>query len=622
MDRALENGFSSLAAAVVKAELMPALTDPLSTLTVFAPTNAAFDTLASVLGTDINGLLALPNLADVLTYHVLGTEVESTDITNGSIVQPLSASNTLKLTLTSGGNVFVNQAQVTAADIEADNGIVHVLNEVVLPVKTVVDRALENGFSSLATAVVNSELMPALTNPFSTLTVFAPTNEAFDNLASALGTDINGLLSDPDLAEVLIYHVLGTEVESTDITNGAIVQPLSNANTLKLTLTSGGNVFVNQAQVTAADIEADNGVVHVLDAVLLPSETVVDVALDNGFTSLAAAVVKAELIPALTNPLSTLTVFAPTNEAFDNLSTALGTDINGLLELPNLADVLTYHVLGTYVASSDITNGAIVQPLSATNNLKLTLTSGGDVFVNQAKVSAADIEADNGIVHVLDGVVLPVETLVDLAIDNGFTSLASAVVKAELLPALTNPFANLTVFAPTNEAFDNLASTLGTDINGILALPNLEDILTYHVLGTKLLAAQLTTGPVSALNGKTLNIDTSAGVKVNNSNVILADAEAFNGVAHVIDAVLLPAPSRTDETLVEDIVVYPNPTTEVIRFNNLPVSEYQIMNAVGNVVKTGQTVGGEINVAELSSGAYFINFKNTEAALKASFIKK
>ncbi|MBM3428721.1 MAG: fasciclin domain-containing protein, partial [Bacteroidetes bacterium] len=280
----------------------------------------------------------------------------------------------------------------------------------------------------LEAALLQEGLASALQDPNASLTVFAPDDQAFENLALAFGTDINGLLALDNLSEILLYHVLGTPVLSSQVTNGAIVDPLGGGNTLKLTLTSMGSVFINHAQVSYADITADNGVLHVVDEVLLPSETVVDVALDNGFTYLATAVVTAELLPALTNPLATYTVFAPTNEAFEALAGALGTDVNGLLALPNLADVLTYHVIAGLTPSSSVTNGLIAQPLSSTNTLKFTVTSMGAVYVNQAQVTLTDVPADNGVVHVLNAVVLPVETVVDLAINNGLTYLATAVV--------------------------------------------------------------------------------------------------------------------------------------------------------------------------------------------------
>jgi transforming growth factor-beta-induced protein len=610
-----------LEAALLQEGLSGALQNPGASLTVFAPDDQAFEQLANALQTDIAGLLALDNLSDILLYHVLGTAVPSTAVTNGAIVEPLSNSNTLKLTLTGSGNVFVNHAQVETPDLTTDNGIVHSINAVLLPVQTVVDVALDNGFTTLATAVITAELLPALSNPLATLTVFAPTNEAFTALAGALGTDINGLLALPNLADVLTYHVLGTEVPSSAVTNGAIVQPLSTSNTLKLTVTSTGSVFVNQAQVTLADVTADNGVVHVINEVVLPAQTVVDVAINNGFSYLATAVVTAELLPALSEPLATYTVFAPTNAAFDNLAGALGTDINGLLALPNLADVLTYHVLGTEVPSSAVTNGAIVQPLSPSNTLKLTVTSTGSVFVNQAQVTLADVAADNGVVHVIDAVVLPVETVVDVAIDNGFSTLVTAVVQEELVPVLINPLASLTVFAPTNEAFQNLADQLSTDINGLLALPNLTEVLTYHVLGTEVFSTELTAGPVNTLNGSPVTVSLTNGVMINNANVTLADVLAYNGVVHVIDAVLLPIDTQIDQFSNEQVTLFPNPVQDVLTING-EVLNYSIMDQQGRLIQKGGLMSNKtIDFGVMESGIYFVQLQTASGMSNHKVIK-
>jgi uncharacterized surface protein with fasciclin (FAS1) repeats len=534
----------------------------------------------------------------------------------------LSATNTLKLTKTTTNNVFVNQAQVSAADLEADNGVVHVLNAVVLPSETVVDVAIDNGFTSLTAAVVKAELVPALSNPFATFTVFAPTNAAFDSLAVALNTTVSGLLNLPNLADILKYHVLGTEVASSAVTNGAIVAPLSTTNTLKLTKTTTGNVFINQAQVTAVDINSDNGIVHVLNAVVLPSETVADVAIDNGFSTLTSAVVKAELLPLLTDPFGTFTVFAPTNAAFESLAAALDTTVNGLLNLPNLANILAYHVLGTEVASSAVTNGAIVTPLSTTNTLKLTKTTTGNVFVNQAQVTAVDIDADNGKVHVLNAVVLPIETVVDVAIDNGFSTLTSAVIKAELLPVLTDPLAEFTVFAPTNTAFDNLATALNTDINGILALPNLADVLTYHVVAGTVLSTDLVAGPVVTVNGASVTVSLTGGVKVNDANVTTADVTADNGVVHVIDKVLLPSASSILDNEQINVEVYPNPTVDFINLKTDEAVSYDLIDLSGKVLLSGNVSNSaSINISNLNAGSYILSVVANNKALNYSIIK-
>lgn len=473
--------------------------------------------------------------------------------------------------------------------------------------------------TSLKIALEQEGLDIALKNPSASLTVFAPTNAAFDALAAALGTNINGLLANPDLSNILLYHVLGTTVPASAVTNGAIVTPLNPVNTIKMTKTSTGSVYANQAMVNAADLNASNGVVHSVDAVLLPVETVVDIAIDNNFTTLTTAVVTAELLPALTNPLATLTVFAPTNAAFDALLTNLGIDVNTLLGSPDLANYLTYHVLGTIVPSSAVTNGAIVSPLSTTNTLKLTKTATS-VYVNQAMVTLADLNAANGVVHVIDEVVLPFPTVVDVAIDNGFTSLTAAVVEAELIPALIDPFTQLTVFAPTNAAFDNLAAALGVDINGLLALPNLADVLLYHVVAGQVLSTDLTNGPVPTLNGQNIIVDLTTGVKINDANVTLADVTAFNGVVHVIDGVLLPA-AGISEMNTTDIQIYPNPAVSEIKLPALN-GTYEIISAAGISVKKGNSNEGTLAIENLENGLYILNVSSNEGQYKASFIKQ
>ncbi len=595
---------SSLEAALIAANLDDDLQNVNGTFTVFAPDNTAFDNLAAELGTTVNGLLALPNLADILLYHVLGTEVNAAAVSNGAVVTPLFTGNSLKLTKTTTNGVFVNQAQVTTADLTADNGIVHVTNAVVLPRETVVDVAIDNGFTSLIAAVVQARLLPALTDPFSTLTVFAPTNQAFTDLATALDTDINGLLALPNLSDVLTYHVLGSEVPASGVNNGAIVTPLFNGNTLKLTKTTGGDVFVNQAEVTMADVEAENGVVHVIDAVVLPSETVVDVAIDNGFTTLVAAVVEGRLLPALTDPFSTLTVFAPTNQAFDQLAAALGVNATDLLSDPNLVDVLTYHVLGTEVEAADVTNGAIVTPLNPANTLKMTKTTTGNVFANQAQVTTADVGADNGVVHVINSVLLPLETVVDVAIDNDFTALTAAVIKAELLPVLTNPLELFTVFAPTDQAFTNLATALNTDLNGILALPNLADVLTYHVVSGFVESTDLVNGPVETVNGADVIINLTGGVKVNDANVTTANVEADNGIVHIIDKVILETFLGLNEASKEKISMYPNPASDQVIIQGFDQGAYRIVNNLGEIVAQGTVDGGLVDVSKIANGIY------------------
>ncbi len=347
-----------------------------------------------------------------------------------------------------------------------------------------------------------------------------------------------------------------------------------------------------------------------------------DVAIDNGFSTLATAVITAELIPALSDPFAEYTVFAPTNTAFDDLVMNLGIDIPTLLTLPNLGDILTYHVLGMEVTSDMINNGDIVSPLSMSNTLKLTKTSGGEVFVNQAQVTGADVGADNGVVHILNSVVLPAITVVDVAIDNGFSTLATAVITAELIPALSDPFAEYTVFAPTNEAFDALVAELGIDIPTLLTLPNLGSILAYHVVSGTVLSTDLMNGEVPTLNGESVTIDLTNGVMVNDATVTTADVPADNGVVHIIDKVLVPMSTATNEILTTlELDYFPNPTTDIVNLKNITQGEYQVFSFDGKIVLGGILSGNTIRVDDLATGTYIIRILNESTVSQAKLMK-
>ena len=346
------------------------------------------------------------------------------------------------------------------------------------------------------------------------------------------------------------------------------------------------------------------------------------IATSPNHTYLEAALIQEGLSSALQNSAATLTVFAPDDAAFTNLATALGTDINGLLALPNLDDILLYHVLGTTVPSTAITNGAIVQPLSPTNSLKLTLTGTGSVFANHAQVTAANLNASNGTVHVTNAVLLPVETVADVAIDNGFSTLVTAVVTAELLPALTNPLANYTVFAPTNAAFDNLATSLNTTVSGLLALPNLADILTYHVVEGTVLSTQLTAGPVATVNGEDVIVSLTNGVQINDATVTLVDVPADNGVVHVIDRVLLLPTANLEVNASNEVSYYPNPCAEILHVQTEVPSIITLKDLNGRAIFSKEVTSSlDLNMSNLSQGSYLLNISNSAGTQTKTVVK-
>jgi transforming growth factor-beta-induced protein len=230
---------------------------------------------------------------------------------------------------------------------------------------------------------------------------------------------------------------------------------------------------------------------------------IAEVAQSNNLTALGAAVTKAGLATALTDPNASLTVFAPTDAAFSALATKLGFASAGALvdALPasTLASILTYHVLPARKTAADQAAGGAMQPTLYTfegTSAKLTLsTTAGvqisDAALTSANVTTADVPASNGVVHVIDKVLVPpgVLNIVQMAQVNPiFSTLVGAVVTANLQGTLSGsgPF---TVFAPTNDAFAAIQTTVAG-----LSTAQLTQVLTYHVLPTQVLAANIPFG--------------------------------------------------------------------------------------------------------------------------------
>jgi uncharacterized surface protein with fasciclin (FAS1) repeats len=284
---------------------------------------------------------------------------------------------------------------------------------------------------------------------------------------------------------------------------------------------------------------------------------VVDTARANGnFGVLLEAATAAGLADTLaTTP--NLTVFAPTDAAFTALLTELGLTKAQLLgDTALLKAVLQYHVLNTQVASSAIAPGKAVVPLAGgffkidKTGSAFTITDGRN---RTAGITAADVAASNGVIHAIDKVLLPadktvVATAQALAAANPgeFKILVEAVVAANLAGTLsgTGPF---TVFAPTDAAFAALLTELGLTKAQLLAdTALLTKVLTYHVVGARVLKAEVPVGAaVTTVQGGTLTVDASLKItdqRGRQASITGTDVLASNGVIHVIGKVILPAP--------------------------------------------------------------------------------
>ncbi|MEN4012172.1 MAG: fasciclin domain-containing protein [Bellilinea sp.] len=406
VDIAVADGrFTTLVAAVQAAELVETLSGE-GPFTVFAPTDDAFAKLPA--GT-LESLLLPENkqqLTDILLYHVVSGSVLAADVLNLSEAETaLGEKIAIKV---EGGKVFINEAEVIITDIQASNGVIHVIDTVILPPsmtaeepKDIVDIAVADGrFTTLVAAVQAAGLVDTLKGegPF---TVFAPTDDAFAKLPA--GTLESLLLPEnkQQLTDILLYHVLPGKVMAENVADGLIADTaLGTSVFFKVDM---GNVSINEAMIILTNIEASNGVIHVIDTMILPKD-IVDAAVFNQFETLVAAVTAAELAETLKGD-GPFTVFAPTDDAFAKLPA--GT-LESLLLPENkqqLTDILLYHVVSGSVLAEDVVelqsaDTVLGQPVSVR-------VEDGKVFINDAQVILTDIKTTNGVIHVIDAVILP-----------------------------------------------------------------------------------------------------------------------------------------------------------------------------------------------------------------------
>lgn len=454
------------------------------------------------------------------------------------------------------------------------------------PPTTVFDIAVAKGnFTTLVAALQATDLDDVLDDPNGSYTLFAPTDAAF----AVLGTEtINALLADKaTLSNILLYHVIsGNEVMSTAaIASAGMTVTMANQQNVGLSL-SGSSLLINTAMVTVVDLKADNGVVHVIDAVLTPpaikgtpTNNIVETAVAAGnFSTLVTALQTAGLDTLLADETKTFTVFAPTDAAFAMVGEA---NINALLgDSDALNAVLLQHVIanaevnsiGAYAANGtniETASGAMI-PVSIENRI---LRIGG------AAVTMADIYTTNGVIHVIDTVIVgdvelpaPPMSIVDTARAAGnFTTLIAALEATGLDTVLADLEGSFTVFAPTDDAF----SALGQDtINALLADTDaLSDILLYHVIaGNEILAdaaiavAAGENSLVEMANGKKTGLSLNGqNLFINLSQVTTANVLTDNGVIHALDKVLLPPTAKGTPTgnIVETAIAAGNFTTLV-----------------------------------------------------------
>lgn len=425
-------------------------------------------------------------------------------------------------------------------------------------------------YSSLVAAVDKAGLAPALQDESATLTVFAPDDDAFQALLTSLGATSLDDVTAEQLRPILLYHVLGVELDAAGVTSAAEANEkiAGLGGSIQFGLANSSAQLDETAIVDMPDVDASNGIIHGIDAVILPSITDVVVS-DPSFSSLEAALMTADMDPsdpqlltALDDDDATYTLFAPPDTAFDNLLTTLSDDPStgitalGDFQSYQLIPVLKYHVVaGMAVRSTDVMAGEIT-----TLGGDVTADTAMDVTIDGALIVVPNLITSNGVIQVVDSVLVPSITDVVTTAPE-FSALGSAITAADADAATTPKIAPAldvmpatgayTLFAPNNASFMALGDAAPTG----QALTN---VLLYHVLNeaTPIYAANalaldtptafptlLGSGVATLLTVSSMDADTvvldDTGSNVD-GEVTRANYFTSNGVLHMINKVLLP----------------------------------------------------------------------------------
>jgi len=421
VDTAVAAGsFDILAAALDATDLTSVLADESKQFTVFAPTDEAFSALGQ---STLDGLLANPEaLANILLYHVIADQVVDAATARTQSGSSVTAANGDQLGIQAKGeSLFINDSMVITPDVVASNGIIHVIDTVLTPPTDVAEPTLNivetavaaGSFDTLVSLLVATGLDSVLADAAAEFTVFAPTDEAF---ASLDATTLSNLQADPELLKsVLLYHVLaGQQVDASTAIGlaGSSVQT-ANGESVRISL-DDKDLFINDSQVVLADVRTTNGIIHAIDTVLVPPSlsepagTTLAGIVENSdqFRILEYALRVTGLTDTLDDAAATFTVFAPTDRAFYRLGYR---NLVWLFSHPEtLRSVLLYHVVpdARVDAATALTLDSAAVTTANDQDINIRVRDN-ELFINRSRVVATDIDASNGIAHVINRVLIP-----------------------------------------------------------------------------------------------------------------------------------------------------------------------------------------------------------------------
>ncbi|KAL3869818.1 hypothetical protein ACJMK2_042451 [Sinanodonta woodiana] len=565
---ARELNLNELIRAIEAVDLMPVLTQTNNSFTIFGPTDEAFQKIKSlplseneVPLQDVGSMVIVSEQATntllqdtrnlVLGHLALGT-LTSTRLKNNQLIEtasPFKSKIRVNLYDSPQHIMTADCKRIMTVDSVALNGVIHVVEEILQPVTdSLMDKISRNpDLSYLKTAIGRTGLGQMLRED-GDFTVFAPTDSAFRKMDP---NRLNKLLSEPTcLSKIVKNHVLPSVVCSAVI-QGQTQAKNALGNYINLTRDDDNKLYVSGAQVISKDNMATNGVLYIIDDVLLVDDAInaLIVAEKSGFTKFLDLIDTADFKKTVEN-LENVTIFVPTNEGVEALDEATLSDLANNLD--KLQAVLKYHIVPSEATCQGFYDNVQLDTLQEGKKIRINEYSSFP-FENKwiptaqcAKIVKTNIKSCNAIIHVVDKVLIPPSgNVVDvLAKDSRFSTLVDLLKKADLADTLQEigPF---TVFAPTNSVFNALGSDAVLELQGNKDL--LVKLLKNHVVQGTICCSGIFRGhwmtgqKIRTLSGEMYHLSREQSDKptIGHAKVTECDKTGTNGVVHVIDRVLM-----------------------------------------------------------------------------------
>lgn len=531
---------------LMKASGMSSKMDSMTRCTFFVPSDQAFAALPPEKLKELENDLEL--LRSMLMLHIASGKIVTEAMIDNSKITSLDDSAQLRINVVDDGQTIVIQGgEIILPNQGASNGIIHVIDRVLEPAAGDIQSILKDNsnFSIFSQMIENSAMN------FTNITLFAPSDEAFEVMDRER---LERLIFNEDCVERFVkYHMLPKPLYSAAMDNGRF--NTVEGHFVDVKVDGEGEIIVNDASMTDTDISGTNGVVHTINKVLMPvsAMNLIEVAKALNLTTLVQYLDTSGLSTTLREEQSPFTLFAPTNKAFENLPVLIKRSLKD--DPAKLKEILGYHLIPERKWTYEFGKDLLVTSVSEPHKLRLNSFRYGKVHsVNGACITKANIEACNGVIHVIQKVLLPpTKTIYELINTNPrFVTLTEAINMTSLRTVLNNTAASFTLFAPTDWAFAKLELNSPGSMETLLANPDeMAEVLEHHLSRGTLYTCGIhcmysywslfsNHFAVYSMGRGVLRIRHGGGsrVFVNGMRIIDLDLPASNGVIHVIDDVL------------------------------------------------------------------------------------